>query len=583
MTITRLSKESPSTTLQLDVSASPGSITTKIVSVIVPAYNAADTLGECLEGLKHQQLPAGVNLEIIVVDDHSPDATADMARWAGVMCIQTDRSAAQATDRRDAEPDWLIWRPAGIAPASGPGATRNRGVNASTGDPLLLIDADCVPTPRWAASLLAALEDPQVAGAKGTYLTRQRNWIARFVQLEYSDKYRRMAKRQWIDFIDAYSAGYRRGVFLENGGFESAMMGDEDQELSFRLAQKGYRLKFVPEARVYHRHLTSFTRYLYRKFTIGYWKMQLLRWHPNKALGDSHTPVSQRLQVMLIVPLLISLMVGVAWPPTLWLAAVLSGVFCLSMLPFLAWVARNDWPILAIVLPMVVGRAVAQAMGLGLGALAALRRKSKRQAALSASTQVIKRTLDVVGALVGLVLAAPLRVLLSLLIRLESPGPVIFRQTRVGQHGRQFEMLKLRSMEVDAEVRLAEVLAQNPLHGPAFKMPNDPRVTRIGRFMRRWSLDELPQLWNVLRGDMSLVGPRPEEPWVVAQYTDWHRQRLAVKPGLTGPMQVNGRGDLSLDERVQLELDYIQHYSLWRDLEIILRSIPAVISGRGAY
>jgi lipopolysaccharide/colanic/teichoic acid biosynthesis glycosyltransferase len=138
-------------------------------------------------------------------------------------------------------------------------------------------------------------------------------------------------------------------------------------------------------------------------------------------------------------------------------------------------------------------------------------------------------------------------------------------------------------MVVDAEERLPDVLPHSALPGPAFKIPNDPRVTRVGRFMRRWSLDELPQLWNVLRGDMSLVGPRPEEPRIVDLYSDWHRQRLAVKPGLSGPMQVNGRGSLSLDERVRLELDYIDHYSLASDLSILLRSVPAVLSGDGAY
>jgi lipopolysaccharide/colanic/teichoic acid biosynthesis glycosyltransferase len=138
-------------------------------------------------------------------------------------------------------------------------------------------------------------------------------------------------------------------------------------------------------------------------------------------------------------------------------------------------------------------------------------------------------------------------------------------------------------MAADAEALFEHVALANPLKGPAVKLPNDPRVTRLGRFLRRWSLDEVPQLWNVLRGEMSLVGPRPEEPRIVAHYNDWHRQRLTVKPGLTGPMQINGRGDLSLDERVRLELAYIEHYSFWRDLEILIRSIPAVISGNGAY
>jgi lipopolysaccharide/colanic/teichoic acid biosynthesis glycosyltransferase len=121
------------------------------------------------------------------------------------------------------------------------------------------------------------------------------------------------------------------------------------------------------------------------------------------------------------------------------------------------------------------------------------------------------------------------------------------------------------------------------LQGPVFKVPNDPRVTRAGRFLRRWSVDELPQLWNVLCGQMSLVGPRPEESWVVAQYNDRQRSRLSIKPGLTGPMQVNGRGNLDMEARLALELDYIQNYSIWRDLGILLKSLPAILSGKGAY
>jgi lipopolysaccharide/colanic/teichoic acid biosynthesis glycosyltransferase len=137
-------------------------------------------------------------------------------------------------------------------------------------------------------------------------------------------------------------------------------------------------------------------------------------------------------------------------------------------------------------------------------------------------------------------------------------------------------------MHHDAEAQLDELLALEELVEPAFKLDDDPRRTRVGRVLRRWSLDELPQFWNVLKGEMSLVGPRPEEVRVVAHYSDWHRRRLAVKPGITGPMQVNGRGDLSLDERVRMEVDYIEHYSLWRDLRLLAQTLPAVVEGKGA-
>ncbi len=200
-----------------------------------------------------------------------------------------------------------------------------------------------------------------------------------------------------------------------------------------------------------------------------------------------------------------------------------------------------------------------------------------------ARTGGLKRLIDVAGALAGLIVTSPLMALVALAIRLDSPGPVIFVQTRAGQGGKPFRMYKFRSMVVDAEARLNDVIAANQLPPPVFKIPDDPRVTRVGKFLRRFSLDELPQFVNVLKGEMSLVGPRPEEMRIVALYADWHRRRLAVKPGITGPMQTYGRGTLSLDERVRLELAYIENDSIWRDFYFLLKTIPAVLGGRGAY
>jgi lipopolysaccharide/colanic/teichoic acid biosynthesis glycosyltransferase len=195
----------------------------------------------------------------------------------------------------------------------------------------------------------------------------------------------------------------------------------------------------------------------------------------------------------------------------------------------------------------------------------------------------LKRLVDIAGALFGLIVTSPAMLLIAMAIKLDSSGPILFVQTRAGLGGRPFRMYKFRSMAVDAEARLNEVIAQNRLPPPVFKIPRDPRVTRVGRVLRRLSLDELPQFVNVLQGEMSLVGPRPEEMRIVALYSDWHRQRLAVKPGITGPMQTYGRGTLTLDERVRLELAYIEHYSPWTDFYFLLKTIPAVLGGRGAF
>lgn len=203
--------------------------------------------------------------------------------------------------------------------------------------------------------------------------------------------------------------------------------------------------------------------------------------------------------------------------------------------------------------------------------------------AIRGLNRVLKRGLDLVGASIGLIVSAPIMGLIALSIKLDSPGPVLYVQERVGQGGRVFKMYKFRSMVANAEHLLSHLLDPEDLEQPAYKIENDPRVTRVGRFLRRTSLDELPQLFNVLKGEMSLVGPRPEEVWVVQRYAPRHRRRLLAKPGMTGSMQVSGRADLPLEERVKLELSYIENYSLWEDIKILAKTIPVVVSGRGAY
>jgi exopolysaccharide biosynthesis polyprenyl glycosylphosphotransferase len=194
----------------------------------------------------------------------------------------------------------------------------------------------------------------------------------------------------------------------------------------------------------------------------------------------------------------------------------------------------------------------------------------------------VKRVVDVVVALLGLLLTAPLWPLLALAIRVGSRGPVLYRQVRCGLRGRRFVLLKFRTMVEDAEKLQTEVAHLNVMDGPAFKAPADPRVTAVGRLLRRSSLDELPQLVNVLKGDMSLVGPRPPIPEEVARYLPWQRRRLAMKPGITCLWQVSGRSKLDFGTWMELDLAYIDAWSLWLDLKILLLTVPAVFSGRGA-
>jgi lipopolysaccharide/colanic/teichoic acid biosynthesis glycosyltransferase len=202
---------------------------------------------------------------------------------------------------------------------------------------------------------------------------------------------------------------------------------------------------------------------------------------------------------------------------------------------------------------------------------------------LSHGTEILKRTIDIVGSALALVVLSPLFGLIALVVWLEDGGPIFFSQIRVGRFGREFKMYKVRSMCHNAEARLKELLAQNQhKEGVTFKIKNDPRITKVGRWLRKLSLDELPQLYNVLIGDMSLVGPRPPVPREVAQYTPQDRRRLAVKPGITCIWQISGRSEIDFSGQVRLDVDYIETQSLGKDFNILLRTLPAVISGKGA-
>ena len=208
---------------------------------------------------------------------------------------------------------------------------------------------------------------------------------------------------------------------------------------------------------------------------------------------------------------------------------------------------------------------------------------SVRAPVITGFDRIVKRAFDLALGVLTLVITGPVMAVVAAAIYLDGGRPAIFAQRRVGENGRLFTMYKFRTMVPDAEVRQEAALQRGDQLDKIYKPLRDPRVTRVGRFLRRTSLDELPQIWNVLRGEMSLVGPRPELPWVVKRYESWQRQRLAVLPGITGWWQVNGRGDLPLFENVEYDLFYIQNYSPLLDLSILLRTLWVVARGKGAY
>ncbi len=528
-------------------------------SVIVPAYNAERTLANTLQALRRQTVPREV-YEIIVVDDGSTDRTREIAQHLADRVIHQENQ--------------------------GPAAARNHGVRVARGEIVLFTDADCEPLPDWIEKMTAPFADPEIVGTKGAYLTRQRSFIARFVQLEYEDRYDRMAKFAQIDFIDTYSAAYRRDVFLANKGFDTIFptASVEDQEFSFRLAQKGYKMVFVPAARVYHQHNETLKDYLRRKFYIGYYKALLTRWLPERLISDTHTPQVLKIQLLLIALFLMSLPVPLLYRALWWIPPAILGLFYLSAIPFLVKILRRDPAVVLPALLYLPARALALGLGFLVGQFAFTRKKpTTHKPILTLRQRIIKRTMDIVGALILLALTWPIMIAAAIAIKLDSPGPILFKQVRVGENGRPFTIYKFRSMVHNADELLPQILDIDHLEEPAYKLKDDPRRTRVGKFLRRWSIDELPQLFNVLKGEMSLVGPRPEMAWLVERYTPEQRKRLALKPGITGPVQVNGRGDLNFSQRLEIELDYIYNYSLKKDLYILLKTLPAVIRGDGAY
>ena len=314
--------------------------TLPFVSVIVPAFNAAKTLPACLTALMGQCYPRAC-YEVVVVDDGSADSTPTIAHRFGTTVITFPQNQGRS-------------------------AARNAGAAAAQGEILLFTDADCEPTPSWMTEMIAPFRhDQKVIGVKGAYLCRQHEWVARFTQLELEDKYRELARHEQISFIDTYSAAYRRHIFLANGGFDETLNYSllEDQDFSFRLAAQNLKMVFAPNARVYHQHITSPSRYYWRKWLIGRWKTVILRRFPERRDNDSRTPLTLKLQFGLALLLICCVPLGIFIWPFLWLAGLCLLLFPFTTVPFLFRTLKQDPRILFITPPMLLVRALGLAHG----------------------------------------------------------------------------------------------------------------------------------------------------------------------------------------------------------------------------
>ena len=310
--------------------------------MVIPIRDASEGLGACLEALERQTVPRE-EYEIIVVNDGPVDAAVEaIADRQGVAFLsQSHRGAA---------------------------AARNLGAQHAQGEILLFTDADCVPESNWIEAMSAPFTDPEVVGVCGMVRTRQNGAIPRFIQAEYDYRYRSVARHSQIDFVNTGTAGYRRQVFVDSGAFREELLGAEDAEFSFRLANAGHKMVFVPEAIVYHSHPESIWEYAHRKYHYSFWRMIVYRRYPHKAMADSRTPQTQKMQIGLFLLLMAALMGGIFWKGLLWLAGALAVLFLLTALPFWWWALRRGL-ILALLTPVFLLVATAS---MGAGVMAGL-------------------------------------------------------------------------------------------------------------------------------------------------------------------------------------------------------------------
>src|SRR5579871_3764158 len=320
------------------------------VSIIIPTFNGASRIGNCLEALLQQTHPP--ETEIVVVNDGSTDNTTEVVGRYPVRLI----SQANA----------------------GPAAARNRGAREAKGSIILFTDDDCVPIQDWLAIMVEPFKDPETVGVKGVYRTSQKGLIARFVQIEYEDRYRLMERLPSIDFIDTYSAGFRRDRFLDMGGYDTSfpVACAEDVELSYRMSARGWKMKFVPAAVVYHTHPDTLAGYLKKKYKFAFWRVLAVRKNPSKTLKDSHTPQLMKLQLLFAPALLLAAISDLAVRPAIPASVIVGAAFFVTTLPFTCRAIAKNLPIGLLSPALLALRSSAQVLGVTAGVIGAFRKSA---------------------------------------------------------------------------------------------------------------------------------------------------------------------------------------------------------------
>ena len=337
------------------------------ISIIIPVFNAGDKIYRCIDAIKKQKTKR--SFEIILVDDGSTDDAIQQIQDDNVRIFHQSNQ--------------------------GPAAARNLGVEKSKGEIILFTDADCEPQEDWIEEMVRPLEDSSISGVKGAYLTRQKKIVARFVQLEYESKYEKMKKDRYIDFIDTYSAGFKKRDFICVGGYDTRFPTAcvEDQEFSFRMWEKGYRMVFNPDAKVYHTHSDNIFNYMKKKFRIGFWKALVLKTHPQKIVRDSHTPQSLKFEMIFSMLFLIFLLLWPLKKGFLFYALFPLLGFSVAIFPFFIKTLKKD-RLVSLFSPLILfARAISLSMGLIAGSIRIMNRQHKKQAEkIDSESPILSRT-----------------------------------------------------------------------------------------------------------------------------------------------------------------------------------------------